>query len=96
MTLADDAGKVTRISKSSAGGGINRSPFLTALFIKIVRAFGAERILKQIKNSSHFHSIKFDETIQSTELRKEKGITNFTNLPFNQLQNQVPALWIRA
>lgn len=41
----DGAGKVTRIKTSRADGGTRRSPFLTAPFIKIVRAFGKENIL---------------------------------------------------
>lgn len=47
FTLADDAGKVTRISVSNEEGGINRSPFFTAPFIRIVRAFGEDKILQQ-------------------------------------------------
>lgn len=45
LTRAEGAGKVTRRSRSRDEGGIRRSPFLTAPFTKIVRAFGAERIL---------------------------------------------------
>lgn len=46
LTRAEGAGKVTRRSRSRDEGDIRRSPFLTAPFTKIVRAFGAERILK--------------------------------------------------
>lgn len=45
FTLAEDAGKVTRTSVSNASGGTKRSPFLTAAFTKMVRAFGADKIL---------------------------------------------------
>ena len=50
FTRAEDAGKVTRISMSKAIGGNKRSPFLTAPFTKIVRAFGADKILQPKKN----------------------------------------------
>jgi hypothetical protein len=43
--LAEDAGKVTRTSISNAEGGINRSPFLTALFTRTWRALGVDKIL---------------------------------------------------
>lgn len=46
LTLAEGAGKVTPISISNAEGGTNRSPFLTAPFTKIVRAFGVDKILQ--------------------------------------------------
>lgn len=51
FTLAENVGKVDRISISKAGGGTNRSPFLTAPFTNIVRAFGADNIL----TSKHYH-----------------------------------------
>ena len=53
---AEDAGKVARINISNAEGGTNRSPFLIAPFTKIVRAFGADKILqskKERKNQTY-------------------------------------------
>ena len=47
FTLDEDAGKVTRISISNEDGGTKRSPFLTAAFTKIDRAFEADKILYQ-------------------------------------------------
>lgn len=47
FNLAEDAGKVSRNNVSSAEGGIKRSPFLTAPFTNIVRAFGVDKILQQ-------------------------------------------------
>ena len=52
FTLAEEAGKVTRTSISNAGGGIKRSPFLTAPFTKIVRAFGVDKILEPKKEKN--------------------------------------------
>lgn len=46
LTRAVEAGNALRISKSSATGGIRRSPFLTAPLSKIGRAFGPERSLQ--------------------------------------------------
>ena len=50
FTRAEGAGKVARISMSKAIGGSKRSPFLTAPFTKIVRAFRADKILQPQKN----------------------------------------------
>ena len=52
FTLAEDAGKVTRINISNAGGGINRSPFLTAPFTKIGCAFGVDKILPPYQSNT--------------------------------------------
>jgi hypothetical protein len=46
FNLAEDEGKVTRNSISSAEGGSKRSPFLTAPFTNIDLAFGAAKILQ--------------------------------------------------
>lgn len=51
LTLAADGGNVTRINKSSVAGGIRRSPFLTAPFNKIVRAFGPDKSLRKKKDN---------------------------------------------
>ena len=45
LTLADEAGNVSRTKISNEGGGINRSPFLTAPLTSMVLAFGFDKIL---------------------------------------------------
>jgi len=52
FTLVEDGGKVTRSKISNAEGGINRSPFLTALFTKTGRAFGVDKILPSNKKNT--------------------------------------------
>lgn len=45
FSRADDAGKVNLIKSSRDNGGTTRSPFLTAPFNRMVRAFGEDKIL---------------------------------------------------
>lgn len=73
FTLAEDAGKVTRISISNEDGGTKRSPFLTAPFTKTDRAFEADKILHQEgKNSISLMNFKLKKKIKKW-IRKEKG-----------------------
>ena len=51
----EDAGNVTCSKRSSAKGGIKRSPFLTAPFTKILYALGLERILWKEEQQSNFY-----------------------------------------
>lgn len=47
LIRAEGAGKVILIKTSRADGGTTRSPFLTAPFMSIARAFGEDTILKK-------------------------------------------------
>lgn len=47
LIRAEGDGKVILIKTSRADGGTTRSPFLTAPFMRIARAFGKDTILKE-------------------------------------------------
>ena len=61
FSLAEDEGKVTRNSISSAEGGSKRSPFLTAPFTNIDLAFGAAKILQPNRNLKKIREFKAKE-----------------------------------
>lgn len=64
FTLAEDIGNVSRNSISRAAGGTKRSPFLTAPFTKIVRAFGVDKILQpKYKMSERDKNLKRENTV---------------------------------
>lgn len=77
---------MSRNSVSSAEGGTNRSPFLTAPFTKIVQAFGEDKIL-QPKKKKKGHKLKEPEA--------RKIMVSFSIfIPLHKLQNYIPRLWI--
>jgi len=86
FTLADDAGNVSRNKISNEGGGIKRSPFLTAPFTSMVRAFGFVKILIR---KLHINKIRW-LTTNTARIRPQEVFYSL----LNQLQDEIP--WLRV